>query len=136
MLNYYFFQEFVLKKLILGKKVINVTKGEVKIIFLVIYSTILGVMGLVIHSRVDLLRNDTDFEEYLLCGTSGRLDCVLPEEANEISIISVSVTALLGFYPALGYLLNVDHGACKRKLQGVKSHQGTERLQPKTSHPV
>ena len=123
------FQEFILKKLLFGKKVINVTRGEVKIIFLVIYSLILGVMGLVIYSRVDLLRNDTDLEEYLICGASGRLDCVLPEAANEISIISVSVTALLGFYPAMTFLTNFDRGACKKLV-------GTKRLYPKASNPV
>jgi hypothetical protein len=124
---------FVLKKLLFKKKVVNIGKGELKITALFLYTLVLGVMGLVVYSRVDLAQNDISLEDFLICGISGRLDCTLPQSTKELSILSVSVTALLCFYPAVAFLVHLDPRSCKRtKTLGAKT-QKTVRV---TSNPV
>jgi hypothetical protein len=106
---------FVLKKLLFKKKVVNIGKGELKITALFLYTLIVGVLGLVSYTRVDLAHNDTSLEEFLICGIAGRLDCTLPQFTQELTILAVSATALLCFYPAVSFLVHFDSRACKRR---------------------
>ena len=120
-------QEFVLKKLLAKKRVVNIGKGEVKIAVLIAFYILLGVIGLAIHTRNDFLKDGTrqrDLEEFLICESDGSSNCVLKISTHEILVIVVNV--LLGFLPVGAILINCDLKAC-RKRKGKRKAKVTPR---------
>lgn len=110
-------QEFVLKKLLSKKKVVNVGKGELKLSLMITYYVILGVIGLVVFSEIHTLSSEQ--ADYFICGGSGRLDCRLDLAVQNSLVITTNV--LLSFFPAAVILTTCDLTVCKRKLRKTKT---------------
>ena len=112
-------QELVLKKLLAKKKVGKVAKAQLKITAIIIYYTILGVVGLVAYTyfeAADTIKKGVT--EYILCesvGVSDVSDCALEEETVALEILAASVVMMLGFLPVMIVIFSCDPKAYKRK---------------------
>ncbi len=108
-----------MKKLLAKKKVGKVGTAQLKITGILIYYTILGVMGLV-ASTMSFTSYSTKTREgiaqYLFCENSGSSDCVLDSAAiGPVGILSIVVTVLFSFLPVVAILVSCDPRACKKK---------------------
>ena len=113
----------MLKKLLARKKMVNVGKGELKIAFVIIYSIIVGVMGLVVYIMAHLVRvgsTPSNFEKYLICESAGTsADCSLDMTIPNLILVTHILVSLL---PVVMLLFVCDLHAFKRKLTS-KTHE-------------
>ena len=117
-------QEFVLNKLLSGRKVTNVGKAQVKITALIVYVTIVGVVGLVTKTRLVLTYDayGEDLTENILCLTVGGSDCTLDQTPfNTVTTLVTTFLFLLSFIPMMVIFLICDPMAFKRKYKAWKS---------------
>jgi hypothetical protein len=108
-------QEFVLKKLLARKKVVNVGKGELKIMGLIIYYLVLGVIGLAVFGTSD---NISALEPFLNCQATSERDCVF--ETPIQYILSIVVEVLLALFPVATILASCNPKAIKMRLKSKK----------------
>ena len=106
-------QEFVLKKLLARKKAINVGKGEVKIALMISYFSLLGVMGSVVAIRTNSIFSSTDFQEYLICESSGKAaNCTMT--ASIVGLYITITFIILSFVPVMSLLMIFDPRVFKK----------------------
>lgn len=117
-----FFQEFVLKKLVARKKIGKVGKAQIKISIILIYYTVLGVVGLVSLTYFEVkIFNSEGLREFFLCESLGNPDCFLDvAPIKNIKALSVSVIVMLSFLPVIVLIFSFDYQACKKKLKSVR----------------
>lgn len=112
-------KEFVLKKILLKKKVINVRKAELKIAILACHFIIFAVLAIV--KSVYAGQNDPIMEnlvEYFLCESTGSLrDCNLDESVQATLILTTVSQVLLDFTPVVILMISYDFKCCKKKGQ-------------------
>ena len=124
-------QEFVLKKLLARKRVAKVGTAQLKITAVLIYYTVIGVMGLVTAtlSFTSYATKSTReaITQYILCENSGESDCKLDSAiVSNVGNLSVAVIVLFSFLPVVAILFSCDPRACRRKAK-------TEMLSKKSS---
>lgn len=109
----------------------KVGPAQLKIMVIIIYYTLLGVMGLVSSVvSFNYYKSKTNQEiiaSYLLCESSGRSDCHLEPEAvvESVGRLSVSVVVLICFLPVLAILITCNLQTSCRK--------GKAKLEKRTS---
>ena len=109
----YSLQEFVLKKMLARKEAINVGKGEVKIAVMISYFIILGVMGWVVTIRTTSIFSSTDFQEYLICESSGKTaNCTMA--ASIVALYIIITFIILSFVPVMSLLMTFDPHVFKK----------------------
>ena len=119
---YIHFQQFVLKKL-LARKTIGkgVGPAQLKIMLIIIYYTLVGVMGLVSSvvsfTYYESKTNQEAIVAYLLCESSGRLDCRLEPGTlvESVGRLSVSVIVLLCFLPVVAIFITCNMQTCRKR---------------------
>ena len=105
----------MLKKLLAKKKVGGVCTAHLKITAVLIYYTVLGVMGL--STATSSLTNyaaSTDIVEYLACESRGMADCMFNSTFHS-STLAVVVVVLFSLLPVVAILFSCDPRACRRK---------------------
>lgn len=120
----FIFQEFVLNKLLSGRRVTNVGKAEIKITVLIIYVTLTGVMGLVTFTRLVLTYDayGEKLAEYILCLTVGRSDCTLDQTPfNVVTTLVTTFFVMLSFTPVVVIFFICDPKAFRKKFKAWKS---------------
>ncbi len=117
---YISFQEFVLKKLLARKKVGRVGKAQIKIMAVIIYYTILGVMGLVAYTVFEVADSyRKTIVQYVLCESTGLSECEVTND-NTILILSKLVIIMISLLPVVAILFNCDPKAWKKFRDGKK----------------
>ena len=110
-------QDLVLKKLLKGDKVQirSVGKVEFKIACMIIYYTILGVMGLVVTRSIGSIVHG--LRDYILCESGGQSDCVLngSSSINANRAIVTTVYVMISLIPVLALFLSFSPQACRRQ---------------------
>ena len=114
-----------MKKLLARKKVRNVGKAEIKIIAIVTYYTIVGVMALV---------NTTYFDEYsyqpvidyIVCQSTGMASCQEELHILEEVFILATIIVMISFLPVVVILFSCDLRAFRTdKVCGLLSKRST-----------
>ena len=107
-------QDFVVKKMIAGKRVANtIGKAEIKIMVELIYSILIGVVTLVASSVASTTRET--LMEFFMCESTGSQDCSVDLGAYKIIHLRTALmVALITFLPVLTVLLNFDPRSCRR----------------------
>ena len=104
--NFIVLQEFFLKKLSKGKNISKVGQAQIKILLILVYYIIIGVVGMVAFTYNEVT-SDTDVELRL--------------RAEVLSNISLAVLAMLGLLPVFLFLILVDTAALKKKFSRKNS---------------
>ena len=108
----------MLKKILKGKKVqvLMVGKAQLKIACMIIYYTLVGVMGLVIFTfNIEAnIANQDIHRDYILCESGGRSDCVLDLGINSDvnSAITTIIYVMLSFLPVLAIFFSFNPQIC------------------------
>ena len=95
-----------------------VAKAQLKIGCMIIYYTILGVMGLVIFTINEASSSNIDgLRDYILCESGGQSDCVLDLgiSADANSAISIIIYIMLSLLPVLAILLSFSRKKQQRR---------------------
>lgn len=112
-----------MKKLLTNKKALNVGEGEVKICILIGYIILLGVFGLAVHARAQVLRNTMAFLEefeFLACEINGEQNC--PHVIAAIDVLVIIVVELISFLPVVALLLSCNRRTLKKKFKAMQKH--------------
>ncbi len=104
-------QEFVIKKILRRRKSAPVVKGEVRIMIIIAYGTMLAVVGLVVY--VYLTENisfQQDIAKHILCESTGTSpDCSLDESiTNTLSSMFSSVRVMAALVPLMVLIVNFN----------------------------
>lgn len=112
MFNYCLSQEFVLKKLIAGKKVSKVSKAEIKMVVVVLYYIIAGVLCLYTFTyfEVKAKANRDSLAELFLCESSGNSECgdVNIDSVDLLNVQAVAVIVMVAFFPVVALVFSYD----------------------------
>ena len=119
---HYFPQEFVIKKLLAGKKLINVGRGEMKIALVIIFVMINGIINMIVYTRGHLARSSSllVLEEHLICESMGQSAECTPIEESEISDLTLAGGVILSLFPVVVILVTCDLRACKKRKQSKR----------------
>lgn len=110
----------------------NVGIAQLKITAILIYYTVLGVMGLttasVSFTSYEAKTMDREnIAQYIACENSGMSDCVYDSTfLSDVGTLAVVVVLLFSFLPVVAILFSCDPRTCKKKPK-------TERLSKKSS---
>ena len=107
----------MLKKILKGKKVqvLMVGKAQLKIACMIIYYTLVGVMGLVIFTFNEANTGNLDIHrDYILCESGGRSDCVLDLGINsDVNTAITTITyVMISFLPVLAIFFSFNPQTC------------------------
>ena len=109
------FKEFVLKKLLLRKKTVNVVRGQLKISILIVYSTIHTVLGTLVAVYLDQSPEiRSNFKNYIICERMGtESDCVL-DNSSQLVVSNTFTTArvMLNLIPVVILLTSCGLKCC------------------------
>lgn len=110
----------MIKKLSSGKKSSVATKAEVKIIVVILYFTIMGIMGLMSISFYEFNNISDRLTKALLCENSAdETNCEENlEEFSVFAILSVVAFAAFAFAPVVAILFSFNAKNCR---EGIKS---------------
>ena len=115
----YCLQEFVLKKLIAGRKVGRLGKAQVKMAVVVLYYTIVGSMSLIsfTYFEVKSKASRDSLESLFLCESTGDLDCtdISLESITTLNALAVMVIVLVAFLPVVAVVFSFDPKICTRR---------------------
>lgn len=115
-----FLQRFVIKKLVArtGKGTSNVGKAEIKIIVVILYFTLMGIMGLMSISFYEFSNIKEHLVESFLC-ENGSQECNNQKLAtfNTFAVLSVVATSLFTFAPVVAVLFSLDLKLCRKTLR-------------------
>ena len=105
----------MIKKLLAGKKLINVGKGEMKIALVIIFVVINGIINMSVYARGHVVSNPLrNFEEHLICESMGESAACPPFEESEISGLTIAGGVIASFIPVVVLLVTCDLRACKK----------------------
>ena len=126
-----FIQEFVLKKLLNGSKVKNVGKAEFKTTTLLVYHTLLGLIGVVTFTSLLVDSSRAEFGAFINCEATGNSNCrQLLTNDSLYNLITVAIS-LVSFAPVLTFLIFVcDVQALRKKLKACKCSSQVSSLKP------
>ena len=102
----------MIKKLLAGKKLINVGKGEMKIALVIIFVIINGIIRIAIGAMSNSRRN---FEEHLICLSMGESADCTPIEESEMPGPAIACAVYLSLIPVIVLLVTCDLRACLQK---------------------
>ena len=120
----------MLKKLKAGKKVGKVGKAQIKISFIIIYYVLLGVLGLVTLTYIEVkssLIGIAAVADFLVCESLGGSNCYLDKELIAVfESLGITVKILLMMIPVVVLIFVVDIQAiknllCKKRLDRSSS---------------
>ncbi len=120
-------QEFVLKKLVAGKKVGKVGKAEIKMAVIVLYYIVVGVLSLITFTyfEVKAKANRESLFELFLCESMGNLDCDIDlESIDTFDVLAVLVIVMVALFPVIAVLFSFDPKTC-RKTKGSLASKGS-----------
>lgn len=104
-----------MKKLLAKKKVGRVGTAHFKITAVLIYYTVLGVVGLsTATSSFTTYSTSANIVEYLACESRGMADCVF-NSTFHTSTLAIVVVVLFSFLPVVAILFSCDPRTCRRK---------------------
>ena len=83
-----------MKKILARKKVGNVGKAEIKITAIIIYSVLLGVMGLATITYFERYNTDA-ISQYIVCQSSGKESCQEELHISNDEIFAVAATIVV-----------------------------------------
>ena len=125
-------QEFVLKKLLMKKKVEgHIGKAELKITMLTVYITSISVIGTVSFVYFDANASfREDLAKYILCESTGTSqDCALDTTvADTLYILRAVANMMLASVPVLAFLINCNPKHCKRMFEKDKKNTCLPRV--------
>lgn len=112
-------QELILKNWLAKSKVRKAWKAHFKISTIVIYYTLLGVVGLIGYTYQSASNIYQErIAEYILCESGGQSsDCVLDIGLNSdvVGVLSTAVFVMVSFLPELAIIFSCDPQACRKK---------------------
>ena len=105
------FQEFVLRRILMKRKPGKVAKGELKIVILIIYTIILGILSIIGSVYID--QNDSfeqDLREYIFCKSMGAsADCQLDTVVGTVtSSLFSAAQIIIDMVPVMILIINYD----------------------------
>ena len=116
----------MIKKLLAGKKLINVGMGEMKIALVTIFLMINGIINTSVQARGVVSNSRKNFEEHLICLSMGEsADCTSIEELD-ITGPTIASVVFLSLMPVVALLVTCDLCACKK---GNVRHQRMQHPQ-------
>ena len=126
-----FTQEFVLKKLIKGKKVSRVGRAEVKMTVIVSYYIIAGVLSLYTFTyfEVKAKANREGLAELFLCESKGSSDCesIDIDSVDILNIQAVVVIVMVAFFPVVALFFSYDTKTYRKVRGSLKISRGSTR---------
>jgi drug/metabolite transporter (DMT)-like permease len=102
--------------MLVRKKVVNVGKGELKIMALIIYYLVLGVIGLAVFGTSN---NLSKLKALLICEATGERDCIFETPIQHI--LSIVVNILLALFPVATILASCDPKAIKMRFKSKRT---------------
>lgn len=111
-----------MKKLLAQKRTGKAATAQLKITAVLIYYTVLGVMGLSTASVsfTGYAAETENIVQYLACENSGMSDCVFDSTfLSGAGTLAVVVIVLISFLPLVAILFSCDPRACKKKSQSI-----------------
>lgn len=104
------FQVFVLEKLLRKKKPSHVGRAEVKMMLLITFVVISAGVGLSVHTYyASNTSMKKDIAQFILCESSGTLDCTLDSFATDIlPVLHTLHNTILALLPVMILLINWD----------------------------
>ena len=103
------------KKLATGKKESTVGKVEIKIIVVIVYFTLMGVMGLMSISFYEFNNISNRLEEAFLCENSEEEECDYENDSfSAFAVLSVVAFALFAFAPVVAILFSFKREAFRK----------------------
>ena len=108
----------MLKKIVARKKVGKVGMAEIKIMLIIMYYIVVGVMGLIsfTYHEVKTISNRERLEELILCESRGNKKCVVNlVTIDNIRNLSVVVVVMVAFLPIVAILFTFNPKACQKK---------------------
>jgi hypothetical protein len=129
-------KEFVIKKLLAHKEVGGVGAAQLKITAVLIYYTVLGVMGMTTATvSLTSYAASTNTVEYLLCESMGMSDCTFDSGFLNINSLAVVVVVLFSLLPVVAIFFTCDPRVCRRKTKAsVKKSSTILELTSSLSH--
>ena len=119
------FKEFVLKKLLLKKKTVNVVRGQLKISILIVYSTIHTVLGTLVAVYLDQSPEiRSNFKNYIFCERMGtESDCVI-DNSSQLVVSNTFTTArvMLNLIPVVILLTSCGLKCCCKCAKATAAH--------------
>lgn len=112
-----------MKKIVDGKKVGKVGMTEVKMILIVTYYIIVGVMGLIAftYHEVKTISNRERLKELIICESTGNRKCVVNlVTIDHIRSLSVVVIVLLSSLPIVALLFTCNRNMCLKTSEQTK----------------
>lgn len=112
------FEEFVLRRVLMKRKLGKVAKGELKIVILIIYTFVIGALSITGAVYVD--QNDSfqqDLTEYILCRSRGAsADCQLDTIVGTVTSSLFSIAQIvIDMVPVMILIINYDLLLWKRQ---------------------
>lgn len=112
------FKEFVLKKLLQGKKTVNVMGGQLKITILIVYTIIHTALATILSVYFNRTQESQDnFKDYIICERMGTMsDCVL-DDSTQVTISNAFSAArtMLNLSPLVILFISCDLKCCCKR---------------------
>ena len=106
----------MLKKLLARTKVGKAAKAQLKITGIIIYYTLVGIMGLVTFTFYEAINTYRESAAaYILCESGGLSNCDSDLGINVVYLLSVFVIMFISFLPVMTILFSCDPNAYKKK---------------------
>ena len=116
----------MLKKLLARTKVGKAAKAQLKITGIIIYYTLVGVMGLVTFTYYEASNTYRESAAaYILCESGGLSNCDSDLGIDVVYLLSVFVVMFISFLPVMTILFSCDPNAYKKKTQNNKRREFT-----------
>ncbi len=96
----------MIKKISKKSKPVHIVKGEIRIMIIIAYITIVAVIGLAVFDR-ERGSYQEDIRQYILCESSGTSpDCLLGNSIG--SDLSITAFVMLGLLPVMVLIVNCN----------------------------
>ena len=106
----------MLKKLLAHKKVGKAAKAQLKITGIIVYYTLVGVLGLVTFTFYEASNTYREnATAYILCESGGLSNCDPDFGTDVVYFLSLFVVVLVSFLPVMTILFSCDPNAYKKK---------------------
>lgn len=104
----------------------KIGKAQLKITTIVVYYTILGVVGLASYTYYDVGESyQRRIAEYVLCESSGVSNCELVELGVEATFLSTLILSMISFLPVVSIIFTFDPKAYKKNATKSRNKPGT-----------
>ena len=122
----------MLKKVLNGKKAKNIGIAELKVTVLLVYYTVLGIVGIVFFSYFIDSFAITGFKQFIICESTGNSNCnQLLQGTRTLYILVTFDLIMLSFTPLLIFCIYIcDIQALKKKYKAWRPRAARNKRAP------